>query len=229
MEWSEVQAKDPIYLNLGGAEYCHPTPRYEGYVAVDLNPLGDGWSVKHDLTQPIPLTDGSVTRIHTEDFLEHVTVGQIEALLNECYRLLAPGGTMRIGVPDYNNPKDRPYLEAGSDPRYPLHVTLTHYEMIKEIVERSPFERHQFYHYWDGDKFVANQIDYSKGMIRRTPDNDPKCRSTGLLQRVKTSVRDFFYLLSRGFRVSELDMAARKGHPLHVTSLTFDLFKDPAR
>ena len=229
MDWPDVQAKDPICLNLGGAEFCHPHPLYEGYVSVDLDPRPGGWAVKHDLTQPIPLADGSVKRLHTEDFLEHITVAQIDALLRECYRLLAAGGVMRIGVPDYNNPKDRPYLERGLDPRDPKHVTLTHYALMKEIVENSSFERHQFYHYWDGDDFVANPIDYSLGMIQRTPDNHPKCRAAGPAQRVKTAVRDFFYLLSRGFNVSDVEMATRKNHRLHVTSLTLDLFKDPAR
>jgi predicted SAM-dependent methyltransferase len=226
LEWSEVRAKDPIYLNLGGAEFHHPLPGYEGYISVDLNPPPGEWTVKHDLTKPIPLPNGSVTRIHTEDFLEHITAEQIKALLAECYRLLAPGGMMRIGVPDYNNPKDRPYLQRGSDKRYPGHVTLTNYELIKDIIDSSPFSRFEFYHYWNGGAYVDRQMDYSLGMIQRTPENHPKCRRRGFVQRAKGAVRDFFYVLSRGSNMTHLELQTRKGRRLHVTSLTVDLFKD---
>jgi predicted SAM-dependent methyltransferase len=226
LEWSDVLTKEPLYLNLGGAEFRHPAPGYEGYISVDTDPPPGEWSVKHDLTEPIPLPDCSVTRIHTEDFLEHITEAQIRTLLAECHRLLVPGGMMRIGVPDYNNPKDRHCLRGGVDPRYPTHVTLTRYELMKRIIEESPFSRFAFYHYWDGDRFIERRIDYSLGMVRRTPDNDPHCRRGGIAQHVKTAVRDCLFLLSRGFRVADLEMQTRKYHRLHVTSLVVDLFKD---
>ena len=225
-DWSEVRTKDPIYLNLGGAEFRHPMPGYEGYISVDFDTAPGEWTVKHDLTKPIPLPSGSVMRIHTEDFLEHITVDEIKALLVECYRLLAPGGVMRIGVPDYNNPKDRSYLQRGYDRRYPGHVTLTNYELMKDIIESSPFSRYEFYHYWDGGAYVDHPMDYSLGMIRRTPENHPKCRRRGFVQHAKGSVRDFFYVLSRGFKVPDLELQTQKGRRLHVTSLTMDLVKD---
>jgi predicted SAM-dependent methyltransferase len=226
VEWTEVLEKRPIKLNLGGAEFCHPHPDYGGYVAVDLDPGDHGCNVRHDLTEPIPLPDGTVAAIHTEDFLEHIPVDAIGSLLVECHRLLEPGGRMRIGVPDYMNPKDRWCLERGTDPRYPGHVTLTHYGLMKELFDNSPFERSRFYHYWDGDTFVENRIDYADGNIRRTPDNDPKNRISGPVQAAKRAIRDLFFLLPRGFRVPRHVLDTRKNHRLHVTSLTADLFKD---
>jgi predicted SAM-dependent methyltransferase len=226
VEWAEVLEKDPIKLNLGGAEFCHPHPDYRGYVTVDLDSRDHGWNVRHDLMQPIPLPDGCVTSIHSEDFLEHIPLEGIERLLAECFRLLKSGGRMRIGVPDYRNPKDRWCLETGLDPRYPTHVTLTHYELMKQVFDRSPFDRYQIYHYWDGDNFVENPIDYSFGKILRTPDNHPKNRIEGPVQRVKTAVRDALFRLSKGFRVTGNQMDTRKNHRLHVTSLTADLFRD---
>lgn len=226
MNWSELLTKDPIYLNLGGGNNCHPKIGYVNYISVDAAPSGEVWSVKHDLTKPIPLPDSSVARIHTEDFLEHINVEQIKTLLAECFRLLRPGGMMRIGVPDYNNPKDYPYLKKGGDPRNPQHITLTNYELIKNIIEESLFRRYEFYHYWYNGKFVYEDIDYSLGMIKRTPDNDPRVRATGPKQKIKRFFMDFMYLLSRGFQVSEVDFSVRPGHRFHVTSLVVDLFKD---
>ena len=167
------------------------------------------------------------TRIHSEDFLEHIAVEEIKALLVECFRLLKPGGRMRISVPDYNNPKDRPFLKKGSDPRFPAHITLTNHDLLKNIIEEeSSFTRYKFYHYWDGENFVQEPIDYSFGTIKRTPDNDPRCRRTGRIQNFTGRLRDAFYKLSRGSRYSEQDLLTRKGHRLHVTSLVVDLFKD---
>lgn len=228
MEWTEVLTREPIFLNLGGGPNCHPRTGYEDYISIDLHPRRNSdWTVRHDLKNPLPLPDGAITRIHTEDFLEHIAVEEIKALLVECFRLLKRGGMMRIGVPDYNNPKDRPYLKKGSDPRFPGHITLTNYELLKNIIEEeSSFTRYKFYHYWDGEDFIQETIDYSFGMIKRTPDNDPRCRRNGLTQNLTGGLRDLFCKLSRGSQYSEQDLLTRKGHPLHVTSLVVDLFKD---
>ncbi|MGQ9492162.1 MAG: class I SAM-dependent methyltransferase [Anaerolineae bacterium] len=226
MNWSEVLTKDPIYLNLGGSHNCHPKAGYENYISVDIHPPQEGWSVKHDLKNPIPLPDNSVTRILCEDFLEHITVEEIKALLNECFRLLRPGGMMRIGVPDYGNPKDYLYLVKGNDPRFPRHITLTNYQLMKRMIEESPFPSYEFYHYWDDGKFVYKKIDYSLGMVKRTPDNDPRCRTSGLRQKIQVGLRDLMYRLVRGFRVGEEELSTQPGHRLYVTSLVVDLFKD---
>lgn len=226
MNWSEVLTKDPIYLNLGGSLNCHPNSGYENYISVDIQPPQAGWAVQHDLKNPIPLPDNSVARILSEDFFEHITVDEIKRLLAECFRLLKPGGIMRIGVPDYGNPKDYPYLLKGSDPRFPRHITLTHYQLMKRIIEESPFTRYEFYHYWDNGRFVYKPIDYSLGMVRRTPDNDPRCRAIGFRRRIQVGLHDLIYWIGRGFRVSEEEWATRPGHRLYVTSLVVDLFKE---
>jgi predicted SAM-dependent methyltransferase len=225
MEWSEVLEKDPVYLNLGGSANCHPKKDYENYISVDIDPPKKDWAVKHDIREPFPLPDNVVSRIHSEDFMEHILPEEIKKLINECYRVLKPGGLMRVGVPDYNNPKDRESIEKNEDTRFPLHVTLTTYEMMKNIVESSPFPRFRFYQYWDGDTFVHNDIDYSLGMIKRTPENDPRCNKNSPGKAIKYSFRDFLYVVKRGFSVSELNMNTRKGHPLHITSIVFDLYK----
>ncbi|GAI97240.1 unnamed protein product, partial [marine sediment metagenome] len=193
MNWPEILSIDPIYLNLGGGSNCHPRTEYQNYISVDINPPSSNWAVKHDLRNPLPLPDGSVTRIHSEDFIEHISVSEIKVLLVECFRLLKPGGMMRIGVPDYNNPKDRSYLKRGTDPRFPSHITLTNFQMLKNIIEKSPFSRYKFYHYWDEEDFIQETIDYSLGMIKRTPDNDSRCQRIGLAQNLKGWLMDFVY------------------------------------
>lgn len=224
MEWADVLKNDPIYLNLGGACDRHPTPHYEHYVTVDLKG-GEGWAVEHDLSRPFPLPQESVDRIISEHFFEHVAEEDAVELLRECHRVLKRGGLLRIAVPDYMHPRSRKYLRRGFDPRHSDHLMLPTYESFSALVNASPFERHEFYQYWDGDTFVRKAIDYTRGHIKRTPEHDRRnCRST-LSQKLLGAIGDGLFLLSRGFVVRKSDFMARRGHPLRVTSIVVDLIK----
>jgi predicted SAM-dependent methyltransferase len=225
VNWPDVLRQDQIYLNLGGGGYCHPLPGYENYISVDENPSDAEWVVKHDLRKPMPIPDACVSRIHTEDFIEHIYENEISPLLAECYRVLKHGGFMRIGVPDYNNPKDVFCLKAGHDPRWPKHRTLTTFPLITQILKESPFSRFVFYAYWDQGRYNSNEIDYSKGMIRRTPDHDSSCRVKGIGQYCKRVINDARFIAANGLGVNRNALDAQWGHRLHTTSLVADAFK----
>jgi SAM-dependent methyltransferase len=53
-----------------------------------------------DLARGIPARDGVATVIYTSHFLEHLRPGEGRALIRESFRVLAPGGLLRITVPD---------------------------------------------------------------------------------------------------------------------------------
>ena len=129
--------KKPIKLNIGGG-----AERKKGYVGVDIKPFPN--CIVHDCTKPFPLPDDSVQRIISEHLLEHLQQNEILDLLNECYRILENKGVLRIGVPDYNNPKDKPYLLKGHDNRFPHHKTLTTYDLMKSVIEKSYFRKYFF-------------------------------------------------------------------------------------
>jgi predicted SAM-dependent methyltransferase len=219
MKWSEVETRDSIYLNLGGGDNCHPKKEYENYISVDIEPHNELFSVKHDLTEPIPLPDNSVDRIHSEDFLEHIDQKSITSLFEECYRILKPDGFMRIGVPDYNNPKDRIYMQQQNDPRYPLHVTFMNYSLLKGLIEKSPFREYKFYNYWLEDSFYKEPIDYSKGIVFRTPDNHPRNTRIGIIKKLVRYFSDITFKLRNNFKYTKLDMMVRKGHSCHLPVL----------
>jgi predicted SAM-dependent methyltransferase len=226
MEWSDVSKLDDIWLNLGGRGNCHPRPGYENYIAVDLEPATEGWAVKQDLRQPLPLADGSVSRILTEDFVEHIRPDELSRLFAECYRVLKPGGYMRIACPDYNNPKDRHAFDnCEHDIRNPLHITRTDYPMMKALLEATPFKDIRFYHYWDGDTFVQKKIDYNLGPVKRTPDNDQRCHQDGLARKFRVFVSDLMFKLTHLNGFSEAEFLARKGHRLYITSIVVDLYR----
>jgi predicted SAM-dependent methyltransferase len=83
-----------VRLHLGSGRRRKP-----GWVNIDLflgAPVDLGWK----LPRPLPFTPQTVDAIFHEHLLEHLTLEQGLALLDECNRLLRPGGVLRIGVPD---------------------------------------------------------------------------------------------------------------------------------
>ena len=80
-----------IALDLGAA-HAHPS----GYLGVD-RVAANGVDIVAELPGPVPLAEGSVGVIRAVDFLEHVP--DKVALINELYRLLAPGGLLLSQTP----------------------------------------------------------------------------------------------------------------------------------
>jgi len=64
-----------------------------------------------DLTKGIPHGDGTVDVVYSSHMLEHVTRDQATFILRECHRVLKPGGTLRVVVPDVSLIARR-YLEG---------------------------------------------------------------------------------------------------------------------
>jgi predicted SAM-dependent methyltransferase len=84
-----------LSLNLGAGYHTR-----EGWTPIDLMvapPTGVRWDVRWGL----PLERGSVRRIHCEHFFEHLRFpDEVMPALAECFRVLEPGGELRIIVPD---------------------------------------------------------------------------------------------------------------------------------
>jgi len=53
-----------------------------------------------DVRKGLPYPDNSVKYIYSSHFLEHLSRAEAKKLLGECYRVLVPGGALRIIVPD---------------------------------------------------------------------------------------------------------------------------------
>jgi predicted SAM-dependent methyltransferase len=85
----------PLRLHLGSAD-----SRLDRWVNVDLFRPGRRLDLYWDLRRGIPFADGCVDAIFAEHLLEHLTLDDGIGLLRECRRVLAPGGVVRIGVPD---------------------------------------------------------------------------------------------------------------------------------
>jgi predicted SAM-dependent methyltransferase len=54
----------------------------------------------HNLYKPLPFNDGSVACIYAGQLWEHFRPEDAVRLTRECLRVLAPGGVLRVSVPD---------------------------------------------------------------------------------------------------------------------------------
>lgn len=53
-----------------------------------------------DLSKGIPFESNTIDLIFTSHFVEHLSFREAEYFMEHCYRILKPGGTIRVAVPD---------------------------------------------------------------------------------------------------------------------------------
>ena len=96
-----VRSKERALMQMRGVKLhfgCGPRA-LPGWVNID------GWyfpdiDIATDLRQPLPLNDASCRLIFTEHVFEHIDADFRLPVLREFLRVLRPGGTLRIVVPD---------------------------------------------------------------------------------------------------------------------------------
>ena len=125
----ELARVKPLRLNLGSG--FRPRP---GWINVDLS---EGSDLALDLREKLPFDTATVDAIYTEHFFEHLSYPNVddptawhletasspsEALtfLRECWRVLSPGGTLDILVPDTEGMLEL-YINRHRTP-FPLHT-----------------------------------------------------------------------------------------------------------
>jgi len=127
----------------------------EGFVNVDLSPHAD---LRVDLRRPIPLEDNTCALLFTEHFVEHLSYPEgAEMFFRECYRVIEPGGQLKVSVPDTEWPLreygtgQRDYLETCDQRNFHPpecetemeHINY-HFRQRKRGQSYSGFERHRF-------------------------------------------------------------------------------------
>ena len=116
---------------------------------------------KANLLGRLPVADGAAALVYSSHFLEHVPRDLVPGFLRECWRVLRPGGVVRLVLPDLEN-LAREYLvrrEAGEHDKADFVVL----EMIDQCVRReSGGELGQLYRRLSGRQGddVESMIDY---------------------------------------------------------------------
>jgi predicted SAM-dependent methyltransferase len=84
---------DPVRLNVGCGAYA-----LRGFVNIDERPYA-GVDVVVSVP-PLPYADQTVAEVWACHFLEHLSQADASDFLDECYRVLEPGGMLGLVVPD---------------------------------------------------------------------------------------------------------------------------------
>lgn len=81
-------------LNLGCGNHLHPA-----WINMDVAPMSPG-VIPCDLSGDIPLPDASCDAVYQSNLIEHLRRRDASKLMKECFRVLKPGGILRVATPD---------------------------------------------------------------------------------------------------------------------------------
>lgn len=79
-------------LELGGGDHARP-----GWIVTDF--VGGTHALALDVTRPFPIASQSFDYIFAEHMIEHLSFEGGRFMLEECFRVLKPGGTLRVTTP----------------------------------------------------------------------------------------------------------------------------------
>ena len=119
-------------LNLGCGNRFHPK-----WVNVDFSSIGDG-VIAANLAKGIPFPEAHFDVVYHSHVLEHFSRADAVYFLEECWRVLKPGGILRVAVPDLEKIA-RAYLDAlkkvqGGDEIYEANYDWLLLEMYDQTV-----------------------------------------------------------------------------------------------
>lgn len=189
--FEDVAKQKNIYLYAGNVPN---KPEYKKYVGLSINQANEN-HIKHDVTKPYPLSNNCVDIYQSEDVFEHIELDALPNVINEIYRTLKLGGIFRLSLPDYGCDllQGRTQKDEKGDLMFdPIgggsfingkvtkggHLWFPDYEKVKSLFEKTNFKNVTFLHYYDEiGTPVTHKIDYSIGMVMRTPDHDERVKN----------------------------------------------------
>ncbi|MDR2819186.1 MAG: glycosyltransferase [Desulfovibrio sp.] len=117
-------------LNLGCGNTYHPD-----WLNIDFHAHGGAVSA-YDLRLGVPFADATFDVVYHSHVLEHFSREDGKAFLQECFRVLRPGGLLRVAVPDLENIA-RAYLAALDEARAGLEGAQDRHEwMTVELLDQ---------------------------------------------------------------------------------------------
>lgn len=114
----------------------------EGWLNADIKPQSNS-VIYLDITKELPFLDRTFDYLYSEHVIEHVSYTEGIYHLKECYRILKPGGRLRIATPDLG------FLIG----LYNMQKTEAQKEYIKWAIER--FSPEAAFHH---ETFVINNF-----------------------------------------------------------------------
>jgi predicted SAM-dependent methyltransferase len=145
---------NPILLNLGCGTRFHPA-----WINIDYH-SSENDIYSWDLKKGIPLMDDCCDAIYASHVIEHFDREGAKRFLSECFRLLKPGGILRIVVPDLEGVA-RSYLQCLDDVDLNKNGSADRYEWaVIELLDQMVRHRSggEMAKYWAMDNVPAEDF-----------------------------------------------------------------------
>jgi predicted SAM-dependent methyltransferase len=100
----------------------------------------------HDIRKGLPYKENSLLYVYSSHCFEHLYLDQAMKLLRECFRVLKPGGILRLAVPDLES-YCRQYMEGVQNNgrtgqgEFPADVFVRRLLMVREAAPRGIVDR----------------------------------------------------------------------------------------
>jgi SAM-dependent methyltransferase len=189
------------YLYFGSLGLHERQYQIANFIGLALKPA-HAREIQHNLSDPLPFADNSIAKIQAQDVLEHVAFEKAVSILDEVYRVLRPGGTFRLSVPDYRSPvlKRRSiydargrvigdlmmgatsYLDqATGDARVRFsedgdaHLWFPRYELITHLVLKSEIRKagiHFYQGFIDDHTYLCEPVPENEMFVQRAAPHD---------------------------------------------------------
>ena len=174
---------------------------------------------KANLLGHLPLKTGSASLVYSSHFLEHIPYCKVPSFIAECYRILQPGGVLRLVLPDFEN-LCRAYLEKRESGKH-READFIILEIVDQCVRRdSGGELGRFYQTLRGSgtdedamiKFVKERTGEDIQVSRQSHSYAHLSVGT-LARKIQNRVEQIWirlvlHLLPRSFREQNVSLAS---------------------
>lgn len=156
----------------------------------------DGWrnhDIEIDLRKPLPFPNESASHMLAEHVIEHVTHKEAWCFMEECYRVLARGGIVRIAIPDFarltSEISDEYRLAVKSGGHGDGSIKSCLRAMVFEHGHQAVWTEQLLVHMLEAVGFKATPFDYSQSQDSQLVNVEQHWKTVGLgVAKCETSV-----------------------------------------
>jgi SAM-dependent methyltransferase len=132
----------------------------DGWLNVDIAPLSPQVSYL-DAAAPYPIVESTFDYVYSEHVFEHLDLPQQRRMLAEVYRVLRPGGTIRMATPDFDvlialTTEEKPFLTEyrrwSAQTYYPDQLAA-----LGDSAYAAVFVINNYFYNW-GHRFIHNSF-----------------------------------------------------------------------